>query len=124
MRKERAMTSESKSNLNLPIYEQAADWLIELREGDVDAGTRERLDAWFRASPEHIRAYLELSSIWEEGADPDLDRTHSTQDLIARARATSNVIPLGASVIESRDNTAESTATTIPAATVSDRLST
>jgi transmembrane sensor len=112
------MTSDPKPNLNLTIYNEAAEWLIELREGDVDAGTRERLDSWFRASPEHIRAYLELSSIWEEGADSDLDRTHSTQDLIARARATSNVIPLGASVIESRDNTAESTATKTPAAIV------
>src|SRR5271165_3590980 len=109
------MTSDSKPNLNLTIYTEAAEWLIELREGEVDAATRERLDAWFRASPEHIRAYLELSSLWEEGADPDLDRTHSTQDLIARARATSNVIPLSVSVAEPRDNTAESTGTTMPA---------
>jgi transmembrane sensor len=92
------MTRDSKPNLNLPIYEQAADWLLELREGDLDAVARERLDAWFRASPEHIRAYLELSSLWEEGADPYLDRTHSTQELIARARETSNVIPLSANI--------------------------
>src|ERR1700733_3150803 len=90
------MTSESKIDLNLPIYEQAADWLIELREGDVDAGTRERLDAGFRTSPEHIRAYVELSSIWEEGGDPDLDRTHGIQDLLERARSATNVIPLSA----------------------------
>jgi transmembrane sensor len=88
------MTPDHKGNFNLPIYEQAADWLIKLREGDVDAGTRERLDAWFRASPEHIRAYLELCAIWEDGADPHLDRTHGTEELIARARSANNVIPL------------------------------
>ena len=71
------MTSDPKPNLNITIYNEAAEWLIELREGDVDAGTRERLDSWFRASPEHIRAYLELSSIWEEGADPDMRCTPS-----------------------------------------------
>jgi transmembrane sensor len=113
------MRSDSKSNVNLPIYEQAAEWLIELREGEVDAATRERLDAWFRASPEHIRAYLYLSTIWEDGADPDLDRTHGIQDLIERAKGTNNVIPLSASVAEPRDNTAESTRMATPPPPVS-----
>jgi len=90
------MSSSSKTDLNLPIYEQAADFLLELREGEVNTATRERLDAWFRASPEHIRAYLELSAIWEDGADSDLDRTHSTDNLIARARGGSNVVALNA----------------------------
>lgn len=107
------MTFDSKTNLNLPIYEQAADWLIELREGEVDATTRERLDAWFRASPEHIRAYLELSAIWEDGADADLDRTHSTEDLMARARDNSNVIALNASA---SDATSASRALKVPVA--------
>ena len=110
------MTSKSKSNLNLPIYEQAADWLIELREGDVDAGTRERLDAWFRASPEHIRAYLELSSIWEEGGDPDLDRTHGIQDLLERARNSTNVIPLseGAEARQHLESSAQPSSSAAP----------
>lgn len=87
--------SNSKPKLNRQIYEEAAEWLVELRVGDVDAGTRERLDTWFRESPHHIRAFLELSSIWEDGGDPDLDRAHSTDDLIGKARATCNVVPLG-----------------------------
>jgi len=88
------MTSELKIDMNLPIYEQAADWLIELREGEVDAAARERLDAWFRTSPENIRAYLELCAIWEDTDDPDLDRAHSTDQLIAKARGSSNVVAL------------------------------
>ncbi len=88
------MSLENKSFLNSPIYEQAAEWLIELREGEVDASTCERLDAWFRESPQHIRAYLELSAVWEDGANTDLDRRNTTEELIALARSSSNVVPL------------------------------
>jgi transmembrane sensor len=84
-----------KRQVNKQVYEEASEWLVELRVGDVDAGLRERLDAWFRESPQHIRAFLELSSIWEDGGDPDLDRAHSTDELIARARGSSNVVALG-----------------------------
>jgi ferric-dicitrate binding protein FerR (iron transport regulator) len=84
--------------MNTQIYEEAAEWLVELRVGDVDAVRRERLDSWFRESPHHIRAFLELSSIWEDGGDPDLNRKYSTDALVAMATARSttatNVIPL------------------------------
>src|SRR4029077_17424707 len=37
----------------------------------------------------------ELSSIWEDSSDPDLDRRHTTEDLVARARAAAtNIIRL------------------------------
>lgn len=79
---------------NRQIYEEASEWLVELRTGELDAATRRRLDAWFRASPEHIRAYLELSSIWEDGGDPDIDHANSTDALIALARmTTTQVVP-------------------------------
>jgi transmembrane sensor len=87
-------TPNSKPNLNKQIYQEAAEWLVELRVGDVDAAARERLDDWFRESPHHIRAFLELSSIWEDGGDPDLDRAHSTDELIARAKTGTNVVHL------------------------------
>jgi transmembrane sensor len=80
--------------MNKQVYEEASEWLVELRVGEVDAGMRERLDAWFRESPNHIRAFLELSSIWEDGGDPELDRAHSTDALIALARTATNVVPL------------------------------
>ena len=87
-------TSDLNPELNTQIYEQASDWLVELRVGDIDVAARQRFDAWLRTSPEHIRAYLELSSIWEDGGDPKLDRNNSTDMLIAQARAATNVIPL------------------------------
>ena len=80
--------------VNKQIYEEASQWLVELHAGDVDAAGHERLDAWFRASPQHIRAFLELSSIWEDGADSDLDHHSSIKSLIALARASDSVTSL------------------------------
>lgn len=83
--------------MNRQVYEEASEWLVELRVGDIDGPSRVRFDAWLRTSPEHIRAFLELSSIWEEGTNPEVARAHSTEELIARARAAPvNVVPLGA----------------------------
>jgi transmembrane sensor len=95
--------------MNKQVYEEASEWLVELRVGDLDPATRERLDAWFRESPHHIRAFLELSSIWEDGSDPDLDRGNSTDALIARARAATNVIPLEQGEREARKPREDST---------------
>ena len=87
--------------MNRQIYEEASEWLVELRLGELDGAARERLDAWFRASPENLRAFLELSSLWEQGADPELDRTRSTEELIARARGgAADVVVLGARPVE------------------------
>lgn len=81
--------------MNKQIYEEAAEWLVEVRIGDIDAAARARLDAWFRLSPEHIRAFLELSNIWEEGADQEVSRAFSTAELIVRAQAAeTNVVVL------------------------------
>jgi len=82
--------------VNHQIYEEASEWLVELRVGDMDASARERLDAWFRASPENLRAFLELANIWEEGSGPELDSGHSTEALVSLARVSTNVVALGA----------------------------
>lgn len=80
--------------MNRQIYEEASEWLVELRVGELDGAARERLDAWLRASPENIRALLELSNIWEEGKVPDLDKRHSSEELTALARRSTNVVEL------------------------------
>jgi transmembrane sensor len=84
------------SLMNTQVYEQASQWLVEARAGELDGAARQRLDAWFRESPHHIRAFLELSSIWEEAGDPDLDAHHSREKLIEMARAAANVVALQA----------------------------
>jgi transmembrane sensor len=79
---------------NKQIYEEAAEWLVDLRVGDMDAAAHKQLDAWFRESPHHIRAFLELSAFWEETEGAELDHDNSTESLIARARASTNVVTL------------------------------
>jgi transmembrane sensor len=67
------MSTES-NKLNTQIYEEAAEWFVDFREGDVDAAGRRRFAQWLRTSPEHMRAYLELAAIYNEG--PGLDPEH------------------------------------------------
>ena len=85
---------ESKPHLNAQILEEAADWLVEFSAGDVDAGARQKFDTWLRTSPEHVRAYLEILPIWEEGALPPPHPDAGPDALIALARSTGNIVRL------------------------------
>lgn len=81
--------------INTQIYDQASEWLVDFRSGDVDADLRRRFSGWLRSSPDHVRAYLELAAIWNEG--PALDAGHEldAEALIAAALAEGNVVGLG-----------------------------
>jgi transmembrane sensor len=81
--------------MNTQIYDEAGEWIVRHRTEELDVAARKRFDAWLRESPNHLRAYLELCTIWEEL--PALDPTWnlSADELIARARAESNIYPLG-----------------------------
>ena len=72
------MKSSKRKQLNDQIYSEASDWLIEFRSGDIDAAGRRQFTDWLRTSPEHMRAYLELAAIWNEGAA--LDKHHVFDD--------------------------------------------
>ena len=50
------------------IREEAAEWFIALREEEVDASGRKSFDRWLRTSPDHVRAFLRISALWQ-GAD-------------------------------------------------------
>jgi len=82
--------------LNTQIYEEACEWLVHFRAGDADhdAVVRGQLDAWLRRSPEHVRAYLEVSAIWEDVASHDAERRIDAEAHIARALSERNVYPL------------------------------
>lgn len=82
--------------MNTQIYEEASDWIIKNREGDVDTQEKRRFDAWLRESPQHVRAYLEMSSIWEVVSSLDPSWNPNADELISRAHAGENVVPLGA----------------------------
>jgi transmembrane sensor len=81
--------------MNTQICEEAGEWVVRHRADNLNAADRRRFDAWLRQSPLHVRAYLEMSSIWEGVPNLDPAWNVSADELMARARADSNVLPLG-----------------------------
>ena len=81
----------AKTPLNTQIYEQASEWFVEFRSGELDPAARRRFFAWLRSSPEHMRAYLELAAIWNEG--PKLDPQRLLDGLDLGEPETGNVVP-------------------------------
>lgn len=81
--------------IHTQILDEAGEWFVMMRDGGGDAAARAQFAEWLCKSPEHIRAYLELTSIWAEAASVDAERKLDAETLIARARAESNIVALG-----------------------------
>jgi transmembrane sensor len=77
---------------NEQIRDVATEWFIRFCENEVDDASRRRFADWLRASPEHIRAYLEISAFWE--AAGSLVPTVHVDELVQLARRESNVVAL------------------------------
>jgi transmembrane sensor len=88
------MSLESGISLNDQISEEAARWLVEFRTGEVDPPGRRDFDAWLRASPEHIRAFIEMAALWHEGEAIDPRRELDVEAILARAESEPHVIEL------------------------------
>ena len=89
---------ERRSSLNSQVYEEACEWFVDSRADDLDETARVAFDRWLRKSPEHLRAYLELSAIWNEGPLLDPHGKFDRDTLIAQAiSGRDNVIDLSGS---------------------------
>jgi transmembrane sensor len=87
--------STSGAAIRNEVLEEAAGWLVEFRTEDVENAQRRAFDAWLRASPEHVRAYLALLPIWETSAQIDVNGYPDTATLIQWSRESqTNVVPL------------------------------
>jgi len=82
--------------INKQIIDEAAEWFVEINEDEPDIATRQRFHAWLMLSPEHVRAYLKVLPIWEDGAHLDGEGNGDPQALVAWAREINNVVPLEA----------------------------
>jgi transmembrane sensor len=82
--------------LNRQILEEASEWFVDFRVGDVDAAARAHFDEWLRRSPEHIRAYWEIAKTYVELPDQSDFGKLDVAALIAYARSDDNVVPLNA----------------------------
>ena len=78
------------------ILDEATTWFVEFSENDVSQAQRQQFIAWLRTSPEHIRAYLQITAHWEDARALESSRRQSIDELIALARTDSNVVPLQA----------------------------
>jgi transmembrane sensor len=96
------------------IFNEAADWLIEIRDGALDARDLVRFNAWLRRSPENIDAYLEAAAIWEEipllAGDMDID----VDAIVEHARAQSNITEIGRYTPQPAAETAEAARKSTP----------
>jgi transmembrane sensor len=90
------MPKTSRPRLNRQILEEASDWFVDFRVGDVDAAARERFDEWLRRSPEHIRAYWEIARTYVDLPSPSDMGKVDVGALIAYAHSRGNVVPLHA----------------------------
>jgi transmembrane sensor len=76
--------------VNPQARERAAEWLVAFCEQEVDASGRESFDRWLRASPEHVRAYLQICALGETAGL--LESTNiDTEALVRRALSEHNV---------------------------------
>jgi transmembrane sensor len=79
--------------MNTQINEEAVEWLIRCRERKLDPAERGRFDDWLRESPAHVRAFLEMSAVWENLAELDSSSIAPAHELLARLRAEDGVLP-------------------------------
>jgi transmembrane sensor len=82
-----------RSRVGRLILEEASEWFVEFRVGDVDAQAREAFDEWLRRSPEHIRAYMEIAKTYVELPALQSAGQIDVDGLIAYAHSGENVVP-------------------------------
>ena len=92
------MEKHSSAKLNAQIIDEAAAWFVEMGDAEVSAAARNEFNVWLRASPEHVRAYLQISALWDDV--PMLGRAAvlTPQEMLDRARPDANVVPLGPAI--------------------------
>jgi transmembrane sensor len=88
------MSHAKHTRFNVQISEEASEWFVEFRLGEADARARADFAAWIRTSPEHLRAYLEVASLWSQAGSLGVHRDLDSDALIALACTEDNVIPL------------------------------
>ena len=80
--------------IHTQVLEEAADWFVTMRDG-ADEAERAQFADWLRRSPEHVRAYLELTSVWADAAGVDAERRQDADTLIAQALSGGEIVSLG-----------------------------
>jgi len=78
------------------VRDEAVDWFVAFCENEMNPGACQAFDTWLKASPENVRAYLQVSAFWEAAGGLNEHRKLAVDDLVRRAAAEVNVIALEA----------------------------
>ncbi|HSY08998.1 MAG TPA: FecR domain-containing protein [Steroidobacteraceae bacterium] len=84
-------TDTGRTGGNRQTLEEASAWFVEFRLGEVDSATRRRFLGWLRRSPEHIRAYLEISGAYARLPTSGSVNEAEMARLIEHARSRNNL---------------------------------
>ena len=82
------------TSVNEQIQDEATEWFIRFCEDEVDGSACAEFDAWLRLSPQHVRAYLDISAFWVAAGSVTRTQKVDVDLLVERARAASNVVVL------------------------------
>jgi transmembrane sensor len=83
-----------RTSVNEQIQDEATEWFIRFCEDEVDGSACEEFDAWLRVSPQHVRAYLDISAFWVAAGSMTRTPKVDVDLLVQRARAAGNVVAL------------------------------
>lgn len=102
------MSKQKTPMLSGQIVEEATTWFVEFNEGEVAQLDREAFIDWLKTSPEHVRAYLQVSAHWEDAQSLSKTSLPSIDELVALSREpmTAKVIPI--SSVRASENRKES----------------
>src|SRR5579859_1715026 len=76
------------------VRDEAVEWFIAFCEHEMSPRTCQAFDTWLKASPENVRAYLQVSAFWESAGGLNARRKLEIDQLVRRAAAEVNVIAL------------------------------
>ena len=77
------MTATTRTSTDQRIAEQAAQWLLDLEDGEADLS---QFSAWLQASPRHIEEFLLVSAVWRAADGLDTAKRQDVDQLIMQAR--------------------------------------
>ena len=97
---------QSINKVHPRIRDEASEWFIANCEREVDSTGRQSFDRWLRTSSEHVRAYLQIASLWEGAGLLAQNTEVGLEQLVRRALSEPDIRPLSAAEISSRDSSA------------------
>lgn len=86
--------THTRNKPNQQIFDEAAEWFVDFREGDLNAAAQQAFSQWLRRSPEHISAYMEVAAFWADVPNFVPKENVDVSALIAYAQAEDNIVPL------------------------------